>query len=70
MRGVVTKVILSRGFGFIRDAAGMSRFFHKRAVVDPRAFDLMHEGQLVQFTPDDTGDKDNGLKALDVEVLT
>ena len=68
MHGVVTKVIFSRGFGFIRGEDGLSRFFHQRAVVDARAFDLMHEGQPVLFTPTEDGPSDNRLRAVEVRI--
>lgn len=69
MTGVVTKVILSKGYGFIRDSEGMSRFFHQRAVVDPMLFDRLHEGLHVRFIPTQDGEKDNRLRAVNVELV-
>lgn len=72
MTGTVTRVLLSKGFGFIRGEDGVSRFFHAKSVVLPTLFDLMHEGQTVEFTEatDETGkSRGNGLRAEDVRVV-
>lgn len=73
MTGTVTKVLLNKGFAFVRDMQGMSRFVSVRDVVPVSAFDTMHEGQKVTFEP--AGDlntaadaKNNGLRAVKVQV--
>jgi len=71
MVGVVTDVMLSKGFAFIRGSDNLSRFVYCRDVVPTGAFDTLHEGQKVEFTPagelnKTPGARNNGLRALEV----
>jgi CspA family cold shock protein len=61
--GTVSK--LSRDFGFLRDGAGRTRFFHRTAVAGT-GFESLREGQTVQFEPQDLP---KGLRALNVRVV-
>lgn len=60
MSGVVTRVFLTKGYGFLRGRDGVSRFIHASEVKPMSAFDHMHEGQAVEFEPSDDGPSDKG----------
>lgn len=67
MTGYVFKLEQDKGYGFIRDEQGMSRFFNAKHVLPQIDFDKMAEGQAVTFTPVSvSGGKGNGLRAVDV----
>lgn len=69
MTGTVIRVLLNRGFGFIRGEDGLSRFVHATDVQPPEAFDRLHEGQRVEFIPaEGPHDKGNSLRATQVTV--
>lgn len=63
MTGVITEIMPSKGFGFIRDTENVSRFFHVKEVVPPSAFDHLFVGKQVSFTPQDA---EKGPRAIDV----
>jgi cold shock CspA family protein len=67
MTGTISSVVREKGFGFIRDEAGQSRFFHAKDLAFD--FDLIQVGRVVRFDPA-TGpqDKGNGLRAVHIEV--
>ena len=66
MTGVITRMIPNRGFGFIRGTDHRSYFMHCRNVLpNEAAFDLLHEGQKVEFLATDSG-PDNTLRAKEV----
>lgn len=66
MTGVIVTIMLNRGFGFIRGEDRQSRFFHAKDMLpNLEAFDLLHEGQAVTFTPTDTP---KGPRAVEVKV--
>jgi len=71
MRGTVIRILLNKGYGFVRGEDGISRFMHSGYVIPKVDFDKMYEGQSVEFTPDESGppDKGNGLRAINVKVL-
>lgn len=66
--GTVYKLEKDRGFGFIRGDDGMSRFFHMRDVKDV-PFDMLKQGQRVQFTPSLDPDHENKPRAREVRIL-
>jgi len=67
MTGVVIRVLLNKGFCFVRGEDGLSRFVHARDFEPPEAFDRSHEGMKVEFTPSEGPiDKGNGLRAIEV----
>jgi CspA family cold shock protein len=56
---------VDKGFGFIRDDTGQQYFFH-RSAVRGAVFEMLREGQRVQFTPEDS---DKGPRAGNVQVI-
>ena len=49
-RGTVVRLDKAKGYGFLVDAAGEQRFFHRTAVLDG-GFDALKEQQAVDFEP-------------------
>lgn len=68
MKGTITRVLLSKGYGFIRGSDGKSRFFHVTSVTPQREFERMFEGQAVEFDPI-PGKRGNEEAATRVRVL-
>lgn len=50
MTGTITAIKREKGFGFIKDSEGASRFFHANHLEDADFKDLQ-EGQTVEFEP-------------------
>ncbi|HVC18769.1 MAG TPA: cold shock domain-containing protein [Vicinamibacterales bacterium] len=63
--GTITRLMRDKGFGFIRDGAGVEYFFH-RSSVQGEAFDTLREGEQVEFQP---GRSDKGPRAEDVRQV-
>ena len=63
--GTIARLLTDKGFGFIRDESGVEHFFH-RSSVRGAIFELLREGQRVEFEPEDTG---KGPRAGNVRVL-
>jgi CspA family cold shock protein len=63
--GTIARLLIDKGFGFIRDDSGMEHFFH-RSSVRGAVFEMLREGQRVEFTPEDTG---KGPRAGSVHVI-
>lgn len=61
MIGTVKKIVLDKGFGFIRDDNSQEYFFHRSACEQP--FEKLRVGQTVKF---ETEDSDRGLRACSV----
>ena len=49
--GVITRIVKARGFGFLRDGAGVERFFHRNDVTGTD-FEQLRVSQPVRFTPE------------------
>jgi len=63
--GSIRRLVRDRGFGFIKAADGKELFSHRSEVQDV-AFDLLKEGQSVEFEiQEDT----KGLKAVKVKLI-
>ena len=62
--GTIARLLIDKGFGFIRDESGMEHFFHRSSVRDT-TFEMLREGQRVEFTPEDSG---KGPRAGDVRL--
>ncbi|WP_369355876.1 cold-shock protein [Lysinibacillus capsici] len=63
MKGRVTKIFQDKGYGFIKDEVGESRFFH---VSNIKGFDELFEGSVVTFNP---SQNTKGLQATEIMVL-
>jgi len=47
--GTIARLLIDKGFGFIRDENGLEHFFH-RSAVRGAVFELLRDGQRVEFT--------------------
>lgn len=63
--GTIARLLIDKGFGFIRDENGVEHFFH-RSSVRGAVFELLREGQPVEFTNEDSP---KGPRAADVRLL-
>ncbi len=63
--GTIARLLIDKGFGFIRDESGMEHFFH-RSSVRGAVFELLREGQRVDFTPEESG---KGPRAGEVRLI-
>jgi CspA family cold shock protein len=63
--GTIARLLLDKGFGFIRDERGTEHFFH-RGSVRGAVFELLREGQRVEFTPEES---QKGPRAGDVRLV-
>lgn len=70
-QGVIKKLVLDRGFGFIAGERGADVFFHHSAVVDAR-FDDLKEQQSVEYELEEEGSgrgKGKGPRAASVRPV-
>jgi CspA family cold shock protein len=63
--GTIARLLIDKGFGFIRDESGLEHFFH-RSSVRGAVFELLREGQRVEFAIEDSA---KGPQAADVVDL-
>jgi CspA family cold shock protein len=63
--GTIARLLIDKGFGFIRDESGVEHFFH-RSAVRHSVFELLREGQRVEFS---TEESPKGPRAGDVRLL-
>jgi CspA family cold shock protein len=63
--GTIARLLIDKGFGFIRDESGIEHFFH-RSSVRGAVFELLREGQRVDFTPEDSA---KGPRAGEVRLI-
>src|SRR5690606_28593868 len=63
--GTIARLLIDKGFGFIRDEGGVEHFFH-RSAVRGAVFELLREGQRVEFQPEESG---KGPRAGDVRLI-
>ena len=63
--GTIARLLIDKGFGFIRDEGGIEHFFH-RSAVRSAVFELLREGQRVEFTPEQS---EKGPRAGEVRLL-
>jgi cold shock CspA family protein len=66
MTGTVIRVLLNKGFAFVRGEDGVPRFMHCKDINPPEAFDTLLAGQRVEFTHDDAP---KGPRAILVEAI-
>ncbi len=64
-RHIWTRLLIDKGFGFIRDEGGVEHFFH-RSAVRGAVFELLREGQRVDFTPEESA---KGPRASDIRLI-
>ena len=63
--GTIARLLIDKGFGFIRDEGGIEHFFH-RSAVRGAVFELLREGQRVEFSSEDST---KGPRAGDVRLI-
>jgi cold shock protein len=63
--GTIARLLIDKGFGFIRDEGGIEHFFH-RSSVRGAVFELLREGQSVEFQVEDSA---KGPRAGDVRLI-
>jgi len=63
--GTIARLLIDKGFGFIRDESGVEHFFH-RSAVRQTVFELLREGQRVEFIVEESP---KGPRAADVKLL-
>jgi CspA family cold shock protein len=63
--GTIARLLIDKGFGFIRDESGIAHFFHRTAVRQA-VFELLREGQRVEFTAEEST---KGPRAGDVRLI-
>jgi CspA family cold shock protein len=63
--GTIARLLIDKGFGFIRDESGLEHFFH-RSSVRGVVFELLREGQRVEFSVEES---QKGPRAGDVRLL-
>lgn len=69
MKGKIVNVIHRKGFLFLEDEDGVSRFVLARHLKKCLDFDSLPEGQAVVFTPyTDADQKQNGERGKDVHA--
>lgn len=63
--GTIARLLIDKGFGFIRDESGVEHFFH-RSAVRQTVFELLREGQRVEFVNEESP---KGPRAAEVKLL-
>ena len=63
--GTIARLLIDKGFGFIRDESGVEHFFH-RSAVRGAVFELLREGQRVEFAVEESP---KGPRAADVDKM-
>lgn len=65
MIGVISKILPSKGYGFVRTEDGLTWFLHARQMAEVGIFDTLREGMSIEFTPAHNGPKADGRRAND-----
>ena len=63
--GTIARLLIDKGFGFIRDEGGIEHFFH-RSAVRGAVFELLREGQRVEFQVEEST---KGPRAADIRLI-
>ena len=63
--GTIARLLIDKGFGFVRDESGLEHFFH-RSSVRGAVFELLREGQHVEFVIEES---QKGPRAGDVRLV-
>lgn len=64
MTGRIDRLMIDKGFGFIKNEGGVDFFFHRTALKNIR-FEDLKQGQFVDFEESETS---KGLRAEDVYI--
>ena len=64
--GTIARLLIDKGFGFIRDEGGIEHFFH-RSAVQGAVFELLREGQRVEFEVEESakGPRAGGVRLIE-----
>ena len=64
--GTIARLLIDKGFGFIRDEGGIEHFFH-RSSVQGAVFELLREGQRVEFEVEEAakGPRAGGVRLIE-----
>ena len=65
MNGMIARVVVEKGFGFIKGDDDQEYFMHRTAIRDGSIFEQLREGQPVIF---DATQGDKGLRAENVRL--
>ncbi len=66
MKGTIKKMVVDKGFGFIKpDGGGKDIFFHCSALVNAE-WDALEEGGLVEF---ETEEGKKGIRAFNITLV-
>ena len=68
MRGTVIRLLPNKGFGFVRDEDGRTRFIHAKNFIIPGTFDLLIEGNILEFDPVSDGHGGDGLRGVNIKL--
>jgi CspA family cold shock protein len=63
--GTIARLLIDKGFGFIRDESGVEHFFH-RSSVRGAVVELLREGQRDEISTDESP---KGPRAAEVRLL-
>ena len=63
--GTIARLLIDKGFGFIRDEGGVEHFFH-RSAVRSAVFELLREGLRVDFSIEES---QKGPRAGEVRLI-
>ena len=63
--GTIARLLIDTGFGFIRDEGGVEHFV-PRSAVRGAVFELLREGQRVEFAVEESA---KGPRAADVRLI-
>ena len=68
-KGVIRRLLAHRGFGFIQSGDGRHVFFHRSAVLHVPFLELQ-EGQVVEFTVEETPQGPKARRVYVIEALS
>jgi cold shock protein len=67
--GTIKRMMLDKGFGFLRATDGQEYFFHRSVVGGVTAFEHLREGDQVSFEAEPQGRAGKGPRAAYVELI-
>jgi cold shock CspA family protein len=69
MTGTVIRILLGKGFAFVRDENGDERFASANDFVPIHDFNDVKHADRVEFVPDNNSGKGNGLRATQIRIV-